>query len=123
MGLKRLRLPPCLCPDETGDAAEKPTQLPPSSRTPTLPALGLEAPPVVSSPPKAPQPKGHHHGQGLALPGQGRCVGQAPVSLNLYQRGCFVAQRSGVGREAAAGVGGALVGVAGSPPDGDMRAC
>lgn len=34
-----------------------------------------------------------------------------------------MAQRSGVGRKAAAGVGGALLGVVGSPPDGDMRAC
>ena len=34
-----------------------------------------------------------------------------------------MAQRSGVGGEAAAGVGGALVGTAGGPLDGDMRAC
>ena len=34
-----------------------------------------------------------------------------------------MARRSGVGRQAAAGFSGTLVGVAGSPPDGDVRAC
>lgn len=95
----------------------------PRTRKATLPALGLEPPRAVLSPPKAPPARRTAPRTRTCAPGTRVVWGAALVSLSLYQQGWFVAQRSGVGGETAAGIGGALVGMAGGPPDGDMRAC